>query len=305
MWGKQVTKSGIACEFSIKALLKDHKIAYLWTFTFAEVLPEDVAAWMWSRLAQDLRRQVGFYGVRCFELHPGGHGLHIHFVTPRRYDVNHVRHYSDLHGFGRINVKRMPASAAGYIAKYLQKASRCPALKGKRLWSCVGFKEGSKVKNIVIDSPITREIKKISDDDLFRIVGSDCWRINVEESPFLKKLVQPDSYRLRNHLKFLIAMERVTSSSVRLVASEDPATGLPITRIVPREINGLLGRCVVFPSRSHAEYNGGVDWERLAIIYENSKVDGIHGRDEILAAFEKLSSGRTINVSHRPDCACR
>lgn len=286
-----MTKSGIACEFSIEALLKDHKIAYLWTFTFAEVLPEDVAARLWSRLAQDLRRQVGFYGVRCFELHPGGHGLHIHFVTPRRYDVNHVRHYSDLHSFGRINVKRMPASAAGYIAKYLQKASRCPALKGKRLWSCVGFKEGSKVKDIVIDSPITREIKKISDDDLFRIVGSDCWRINVEESPFLKKLVQPDSYYLRNYLKFQIAWVRVNSPSIRLVAIADQKTGIPSIQIVPNEINGLMGQYVVFPSRPQVEYKGEVDWERLAIIHENSKVDGIHGRDEILAAFEKLSSG--------------
>ena len=141
----------------------------------------------------------------------------------------------------------------------------------------------------MIDSPMTRAIKKISDDDLFRIVGSECWGLNMEESPFLKKLVQPDSYRIRNHLKFLIAFARVHSPSVRMVTVADSKTGIPSVQIVPNEINGLMGQYVVFPSRPRTEYAGGVDWERLAIIYENSKADEIHGRDEILAAFDKIN----------------
>lgn len=291
-----MTKSGAACTFSIEALLKGYKTAYLWTFTFADVPDLSIAARRWSYLAKDLHRRLDFYGVRSFELHPGGHGLHVHFVTPLRYDVNAVRYYSDHHDFGRINVKAIPAVHATYVAKYLQKASRHPSLKGKRLWSCIGFKEGSKVKDIEIDSPLTREIKKISDDDLFRIIGSDCWHVNTSVNPFLAKLVQPDSYYLRNYLKFRIAWVRVNAPLVRLVTVKDPKTGIPSSvQIVPNEINGLMGQYVVFPSRPQTEYKGEVDWERLAIVFENSSNAGSFDPDELAAITTLITlSGRSL-----------
>ncbi len=275
-----MTSSGIACEFSINRLLKGRGYAYLWTFTTADCVPVGVTAGMWSNLARDLRRTLGFVGVRCFELHPRGHGLHIHFVTYRRHEVNEVRHLSDLHGFGRINVRRIPALAAPYIAKYLQKASRSPELKGVRLWSCIGFKDGSKVKDIIIDSPLSREIKKISDEELFLIVGGEHYWMNIDKMPFLAKLVSADSLRLRNHYKFLIAYHRLHTSAFELFSSVSESGALVVS-LRPRPVGGYFGKWLLLPSAAYsAAPRPAVDWERLAIQHEHV-VEGSCGRFDV------------------------
>jgi hypothetical protein len=97
------------------------------------------------------------HGVRVFEMHPGSpphflsHGLHIHMVVDCFLPVDVVRAISTRKGFGRINVKRIPASRALYVAKYLSKP-RCEAMKGMRLWSPVNFPEAHAVRDIVVES---------------------------------------------------------------------------------------------------------------------------------------------------------
>lgn len=134
------TRTKHACIFSMNRLLKGKQHAFLWTFTFPDTCSFEVGATRWSNLSKDLVRYFEFRGVRVFELHPGGHGLHIHVVTDRYYDVHKVLRLAKSHGLGRTNVKRLPANAVEYVAKYLSKQRRNPVLKGKRLWQCVGCK---------------------------------------------------------------------------------------------------------------------------------------------------------------------
>jgi len=203
-----MNKTGISCIWSIRQILEGKKWAYLWTFTFSERLPIAAACCRWQLLQRDLVRSVGFRGVRVYELHPGGHGLHIHLVTGRRHDVRIVREFSQKNGFGRIHVKPIPAVSADYVAKYLTKSKREPALKGRRLWSCLGF-QGSRVKDVEIDSPISREMKKISDSDLLWL----CESINC---------AVPASDQSKNFLRFLVASHRVATRSYRIASTRYP-----------------------------------------------------------------------------------
>lgn len=129
---------------------------YFWTFTLPTKIPVKDAAKMWARLADYLKRHVpGFAGVRVFEEHPGraffsllygvsfgeSHGLHVHFLSTRFYDVSLVRHVAQNLGWGRIHVKRVDQNrerVANYMAKYLSK-KRPENLKGMRLVGYVGM----------------------------------------------------------------------------------------------------------------------------------------------------------------------
>lgn len=132
---------------SIDALVEGHKYCRLWTFTLPgkdAILPQQ-AGKMWGNLQRRLVREVGFFGVRAFELHPGGHGLHVHAVASKYFDVNHVRRIAQACGFGRVHVCCIPVDKARYVGKYLSKQKRYPELKGMRLFARVG---SSKFKGV-------------------------------------------------------------------------------------------------------------------------------------------------------------
>ena len=203
-----MNKSAQSCIWSIRSLLADCTVAYLWTFTFRECLPIPEACARWMVLQHELVRIVGFIGVRVYELHPGGHGLHIHVVTSGRHNVKAVRHFSDASGFGRIHVKPIPAASADYIAKYLTKARRAPELKGRRLWACLGFK-GSKVADCELDSPLTREIAKISDAELKSYYKRMNWQF-------------PTSQQAINFAKFTWAQARLLQHEMSIVMRNYP-----------------------------------------------------------------------------------
>lgn len=154
-----MSKSRVACQMSIDLLLQGKTTAFLWTFTVPEnrLDPRETAR-RWNRCQRKLVGRLGFVGVRVFELHPGGHGLHIHLVCRQRYPVCAVRDVTTRYGFGRINVKAIPAISGGYIAKYLTKQTLqdFPELKGLRLWAKIGTKisdwKGVKVNDVFCDS---------------------------------------------------------------------------------------------------------------------------------------------------------
>lgn len=145
-------KSKVACEFSVSRITDPH----MWTFTIPVKVEPRVAARLWSNLARDLVRVLGMWGIRVYEPHPGGHGLHVHVIVSGRYDVNKVRSYSDRHGFGRIHVCKVDSPE--YVAKYLSKSRRRNDWKGIRLWASFGVKRArgwqpSKVRDIEVESP--------------------------------------------------------------------------------------------------------------------------------------------------------
>src|SRR3954462_15316001 len=79
------TKSRFAFESSVEWLpVSAHGNLYLWTFTFAEVIDVAEGRRRWSRFLNKLRhrrRYLKLCGLRVYELHPGGHGLHVHVLT--------------------------------------------------------------------------------------------------------------------------------------------------------------------------------------------------------------------------------
>jgi hypothetical protein len=139
-----------ATNFSAQRLGKQS--LYMWTFTFAEVLPIKDTRKRWNHLLTLLRRRwPDLCGLRVFELHDR-HGLHVHLVTNRSVDVNEARKLSKKAGWGRIHVMRMAVEKAAYLAKYLTK-DREPCFKGWRLWAGFGEWDWSRVKDILFETP--------------------------------------------------------------------------------------------------------------------------------------------------------
>ncbi len=156
-------KSKIACEFSIERI----ENPCLWTFTLPVQIEPKTAAALWAGLARELARQLGMYGVRVFEPHPKGHGLHVHAVVSGWFPVVLVRRYAELNGWGRIHVCKIKKGAGVYIAKYLNKSKRNEGWKGIRLWGAFGQKNArdwkpSKVKDIECRSPAVDLYRKFA-----------------------------------------------------------------------------------------------------------------------------------------------
>jgi len=132
---------------------------YFWTFTFPAVYDPRDAGGFWRDFCRELRRSLGFRGVRVFELHPGGHGLHIHVFTPDYQDVNAVRDIAHRFGFGRLHVEKWgildAEKAAQYMCKYVSKDCNVWKgwqLKGMRWWATFGMYDKIRVKDVEVDS---------------------------------------------------------------------------------------------------------------------------------------------------------
>jgi len=158
---KLPTKSKFALESSVDQLPRSaNGNLYLWTFTFVEVLDVPEAKRRWSNFLNKLRmrherRGKVLNGLRVFELHKS-HGLHIDVVTGRFLHVSEVRSLWRSCGGGRIHVLPVPPSRAKYVAKYIRKAGRPECLKSARLWDLFGGFEGTRIKDVTVDSNATR-----------------------------------------------------------------------------------------------------------------------------------------------------
>lgn len=98
---------------------------------------------MW---AKDQKPPLRF--VYAYEPHPGGHGVHVHFVTPQLWDTGMIRPKATDLGWGRVNAARpKPVEYAVYIGKYLRKHVWHSKDRGSK-WGCVGFR-GTKVMSVV------------------------------------------------------------------------------------------------------------------------------------------------------------
>ena len=132
----------------------------LWTFTLPKVFPICVARLMWQSLRESLQRNLDFSGVRTFELHPRGHGLHVHVITDRWYSVHQIRHFAKLNGWGRIDAIPVVPGSRHYPGKDLNR-KRHPALAGVRLWDTIGDIDKSYVRDIQTKSQQADAYKKI------------------------------------------------------------------------------------------------------------------------------------------------
>jgi hypothetical protein len=167
-----MTKSKAAFLLSVRTLFNQvlpngksrARRVYFWTFTFREVVSDEIAFKSWNHLRTLMQRkwsdQMGVPGVRVVEVHPGGHGLHFHLLIARRVDVNEVRRLAIRAGFGRIHVRKAKQGDAEYMAKYLAKGD--DGLKrGTRRWGNFGTFKGTRVKDIVIESELCDNIRQV------------------------------------------------------------------------------------------------------------------------------------------------
>lgn len=164
-WWRLPSKSRFAFDCSVESLAAGSQWLYLWTFTFPEVLDVDVARKRWSRFLEafsNWRRRAGrnvdLRGLRVFELHPKGHGLHIHVLNCSFWGVDSVRHLWQLPsvGGGRLHVKRIPVSRAFYAGKYLRKSGRPGCFHGVRMWAGFGGFDYCRVRDVQVESNWTR-----------------------------------------------------------------------------------------------------------------------------------------------------
>jgi len=129
-------KTQVAFQMSTERLAERGPL-YFWTFTFKEKLDITETRKRWNHLLTLMKRKwPQMCGLRVFELHQS-HGLHVHLLTNRYIDVNTARTLAARAGWGRIHVKRIPATKAGYLGKYLSK-ERPECFKRWRLWAAFG-----------------------------------------------------------------------------------------------------------------------------------------------------------------------
>jgi len=173
-----LTRSGVACWWSIKNLVEDASVlgipCYLWTLTFPKTYPDGWCGNMHRNLVRHLTNDAkrrprffphGFAAVRVVEEHPGGHGLHYHWVVRGRMPLKIVRSRAQSVGFGHIFIardkdgrfRRCDTGVAGYVAKYLVKQGK---LHGVRAWSCIGSYTGVKTADVEFDSDKNRVFKQ-------------------------------------------------------------------------------------------------------------------------------------------------
>lgn len=160
----------MACWFSIMALLRDHSPCYLWTVTHPErdAIPD---SWF-SRAHGNFLRNVDhaakqhyfrkdWGGVRVYEPHPSGHGLHSHLVLKGYMEWYKMAECAKHAGLGRINVHPDPCGqgTAAYLAKYLTKSVK-PI--GVRAWACVGDYRGEYCKDITFESERITHVKRLA-----------------------------------------------------------------------------------------------------------------------------------------------
>ena len=156
----------------------------LWTFTVPHCQPAKQTAAMWRRTAYELKRSLGFRGIRVFEIHPNGHGLHVHVVTDKYFSVRSVRRITDRMGWGRLHVVRVKQGVAcgvrmghvgKYLAKYLAKGQKMRkewGLKGFRMWASFGgHKDYIRVAQVAFETPVKAIINLLYGDEVIGFWG--------------------------------------------------------------------------------------------------------------------------------------
>jgi len=161
------TRAQAACFLSIVKLIREHPgDAWLWTLTFAEVMPTHYAANMHRNLIKEIAyaQKDGAWpkwwgGVKVAELHPGGHGVHFHWVLAKRVPIDKLLELGHKCGFGIINVHPEPCTekVATYLAKYLTKGHAIPGMKQ---WGGIGNFEHCKVADCEMTSNSIDTFKK-------------------------------------------------------------------------------------------------------------------------------------------------
>lgn len=118
----------VRCSDVLDHFMKTSKGMCFMTLTTKDVCTLDEIRARWRNLRHDLARrgEVGFKYVMNYELHPKGHGWHIHavfnrYVNLRGFGLQNIQRF----GFGRVNVKKVTSLGVSlYLSKHCLKAYR-------------------------------------------------------------------------------------------------------------------------------------------------------------------------------------
>lgn len=157
-----MTKTEFAFTCTAGSLFDESDDVYFWTFTLVKGMPDWFYGNTWNHFLRAIEDHIdgNVSGVRVIEPHKQ-HGLHFHALVNRRLSVRFIRRIGKRFGFGRIHVKKADSGAVGYLSKYLTKqfAKEHKLHAGIRRWSAFGATRKSRVRDIEVDSPVTRRAR--------------------------------------------------------------------------------------------------------------------------------------------------
>jgi len=225
---------------------------YMWTLTFKHFKTDEQAMYCWNQLATELKNKMPLLrGLRVVEVHPGSvwrpsHGLHFHLLLNQRICKHWLERMGAKWGFGWTWVSKVSKERAMYVGKYLTKAQ--PELaKGCRRWGGFGDWKYTKTKDVEIDSPFHRNIRKVIDrlkvkrismdicHTIFvntKIHGDfDCWPVegmryysrNAES--ILSTLPRGNKYHVNKDIAMQVRAVRWAKQSYREANRRKPAAG--------------------------------------------------------------------------------
>jgi len=163
-----LNRSALAFWYSLIDLV-EHDTCYFWTVTAKTLVPDSWFGNMHALFIREMhnasrRGEIHEWwgGLRVFEPHPGGHGLHSHLVLRNRMPWKVVKSCAEKAGLGRVNVhpQRVELPLVRYLCKYLMKGGK--EMAGVRRWRCVGTYEGCKKNDIVFSGTRADRIKQLA-----------------------------------------------------------------------------------------------------------------------------------------------
>jgi len=229
---------------------------YLWSFTFPDLVEPSLALKRWERFRQWLQRS-GKVAVRVLERGTKGERRwHLHTVSPQRWELAEVRPMAERYGFGRINVKRIPADRARYVAKYIGKQfADVDGRANCRLWACIGF-HGALVRN-------TRIKVEVDNSQLALCSGLiDFWVWTFPDGQTLRFPLRPESETVENPI--LKKMDIKASQAKELLA--DLAAG---NLVMVGEYRGYAVRAIKLKDQK-----SGATVDRV-VVEHNVEVNGV------------------------------
>lgn len=127
---KEIRK--IRCSDTLDFLLKNNLGLCFITLTTPDVCDLQQIRERWRNLRHHLSRKYSckgfqFHYVMNYELHPGGHGWHVHAVFNRYINLRNGGLHDDIRrfGFGSVNVQKVYSKGVSeYLSKHCMKAYR-------------------------------------------------------------------------------------------------------------------------------------------------------------------------------------
>ena len=139
-------------------------------------------------------------GLKVVELHQN-HGIHWHALLNKRIWAGAVRRLGARHGIGRIHVKRADAGAIEYLCKYLTKQCKTEQTLFSRVrrWSTVGGFKGTLNKDVEIDSPFHRRVKRFQEitgvKQLSWVASQLIMEMDEENDDYLRRIAMNTFYQ--------------------------------------------------------------------------------------------------------------